>query len=40
MDLEVAPNDEEADAIPVVDLTGLLDGGVDGVKSAVTLFSH
>ncbi len=37
MDLEVAPNDEEVNALPMVDLTGLLNGGVDSVESAMTL---
>ena len=36
-DLEVAPNDEEVDAIPVVDFTGLLDGCIDSMESAVAL---
>ncbi len=37
MDLEVAPNDEEVNALPMVDLTGLLDGGVDSVEGTMTL---
>ena len=36
-DLEVAPNDEQANCPPVVDFTSLLDGGVDRVESAMTL---
>lgn len=36
-DLEVTPNDEEVNPVPIVDLTGLLDGGVDGVESAMAL---
>ena len=39
-DLEVAPNDEQANCSQVVDLTSLLDGGVDRVESAMTLFPH
>ena len=36
-DLEVAANDEEVNGPPIVDFTGLLDGGVYSVESAMTL---
>ena len=36
-DLEIAANDEYINAWPLVDLTSLLDGGVDSVESAMTL---
>lgn len=36
-DLEVAPNDEEVDAIPIVDFTGFLDGSIDSMESTVAL---
>lgn len=35
--LEVAADDEEVDAGPLVDEAGLCDGGVDGVECAVAL---
>ena len=37
MDLEVATNHEEINALPIVDLTRFLYRGVDGVESAMTL---
>ena len=37
-DLEVTSNDEQADCPPLVDFTSLLNGGVDRVESAMTLF--
>lgn len=36
-DLEVAADDEEVNALPLVDLAGLLDGRVDSVESAMAL---
>ncbi len=39
-DLEVTSNDEEINAIPTIDFTGLLDGGVDGVEGSMTLCYH
>lgn len=38
-DLEIAPNDHEANTLPVVYLTSLLNGGVDSVESTMTLES-
>ncbi len=35
--LEVAADDEEVDAGPLVDEAGLRDGGVDGVEGSVAL---
>ena len=39
-DLEIAPNDEQANCLPIVDFTSLLDGSVDRVESAMTLICH
>ena len=36
-DLKVAPNDEEVDAIPIVDFTRFLDGCIDSMESTVAL---
>lgn len=40
MDLEVAANYEEVNALPFVYLTGLPDGGVNGVERAMALSFH
>ena len=36
-DLEITPNDEEVDAIPIINFTGFLDGCIDGMESTVAL---
>ena len=40
VDLEIASNYEEVNAIPTVDFAGLLDGGVNGVEGAMALQSN
>ena len=37
VNLEIPPNDEEINALPVIDFTSLGDRGVDSVESAMTL---
>ena len=37
MDLKIAANDEQVNTFPFVDFTGLLDGGINSVESAMTL---